>query len=135
MLVKGRLLVELIIAPSLFVEGVHELTDVNEKAQEMFGEQVPTWIANSYSPTTDSWYGFCHGWILTPVTTTSTCGQSGLTERTTTWQELLEGGAAIKDQFGIPMGLGLSPEIDSNMAMRAIMWSFGGSIRMKMSAS
>jgi multiple sugar transport system substrate-binding protein len=27
------------------------------------------------------------------------------------------------------MGLGLSPEIDSNMAMRAIIWSFGGSIQ------
>lgn len=27
------------------------------------------------------------------------------------------------------MGLGLSPEIDSNMAMRAIIWSYGGSIQ------
>ncbi len=27
------------------------------------------------------------------------------------------------------MGLGLSPEIDSNMAMRAIIWSFGGSVQ------
>jgi len=42
---------------------------------------------------------------------------------------LLEGGARIKEELGVPMGLGLSPEIDSNMAMRGIIWSFGGSIQ------
>jgi ABC-type glycerol-3-phosphate transport system substrate-binding protein len=43
-----------------------------------------------------------------------------------TWQELLEGGAEIKASQGIQMGIGMSNEIDSNMAARAIIWSFGG---------
>jgi multiple sugar transport system substrate-binding protein len=53
----------------------------------------------------------------------------GYPDGPSTWADLLDGGTKIYDQFGVPMGLGLSPEIDSNMAMRAIIWSFGGSIQ------
>jgi multiple sugar transport system substrate-binding protein len=127
---EGPTLVELIIAPSLFVEGVHDLTDVNEQAQALFGEQAPTCVANSYLPANDMWYGFCHGWIPDPGDyDIRLWTEVGLPNGPTTWQELLEGGALIKEVQGVPLGIGLSPEIDSNMAMRAIMWSFGGSIQ------
>jgi multiple sugar transport system substrate-binding protein len=43
-----------------------------------------------------------------------------------TWQELLEGGAQIKEEQGIQMGLGMSNELDSNLACRAVLWAFGG---------
>jgi multiple sugar transport system substrate-binding protein len=33
----------------------------------------------------------------------------------------------VKEKFGNPCGLGLSQELDTNMAMRALLWSFGGS--------
>ena len=46
-----------------------------------------------------------------------------------TWDDLLEGGTEIKGQLGVQMGIGMSQEIDSNMAARALMWSFGGSIQ------
>ena len=44
-----------------------------------------------------------------------------------TWEDLRIGGKKIKDQFGNPVGVGLSQELDTNMAMRALLWSFGGS--------
>ena len=37
--------------------------------------------------------------------------------------------AEIKKAQGIQMGIGMSQEIDSNMAGRALLWSFGGSIQ------
>ena len=37
------------------------------------------------------------------------------------------GGRRIKQKLGNPVGIGLSQELDTNMAMRAILWSFGGS--------
>jgi multiple sugar transport system substrate-binding protein len=46
-----------------------------------------------------------------------------------TWDDLLKGGAEIKKAQGVQMGLGMSQEIDSNMAGRALLWSFGGSIQ------
>lgn len=127
---EGPTMVELVIAPSLFVEGLRDLTDVNMEAQERFGEPAETCVANSYLPTNDMWYGYCHGWVPDPGDyDIELWSSAGLPDGPSTWQELLEGGAQIRDEHGVPMGLGLSPEIDSNMAMRAIMWSFGGSVQ------
>src|SRR5437870_2597318 len=43
-----------------------------------------------------------------------------------TWHDLLVGAKKIKDTAGNPCGLGLSQELDTNMAARACLWSFGG---------
>ncbi|UCF27227.1 MAG: hypothetical protein JSW42_11355, partial [Chloroflexota bacterium] len=59
----GPNLVEMVFAPPQFIDGLHDLTDVNEQAQELFGEQAETCIASSYLPATDTWYGYCHGWV------------------------------------------------------------------------
>ena len=45
------------------------------------------------------------------------------------WDDLLRGGAEIKNGKNVQMGLGMSQEIDSNMVGRAMMWSHGGSIQ------
>ena len=42
-----------------------------------------------------------------------------------TWDDIRVGGKKIKDKSGIPVGVGLSAELDTAMAMRAIMYSFG----------
>jgi multiple sugar transport system substrate-binding protein len=127
---EGPTLVELNLAASNFVEGVRDLTDLNMQAQELFGPQAETCTANSYLPANDKWYGYCHAWVPDPGDyDRNLWSQVGFPDGPSTWAELLEGGARIKDELGVPMGLGLSPEIDSNMAMRAIIWSFGGSIQ------
>jgi len=127
---EGPTLVELPLAAANFVEGVHDLTDVNMQAQEMFGPMADTCVANSYLPVIDKWYGYCHGWVPDPGDyDIDLWSQVGFPDGPETWADLLEGGARIKAESGVPMGLGLSPEIDSNMAMRAIIWSFGGSIQ------
>jgi multiple sugar transport system substrate-binding protein len=127
---EGPTLIELNLAASNFVEGVNDLTDLNMRAQEMFGPQAETCTANSYLPTNDKWYGYCHAWVPDPGDyDRALWAEAGFPDGPETWDDLLQGGTIIKEQSGVPMGLGLSPEIDSNMAMRAIIWSFGGSIQ------
>lgn len=127
---QGPALVELPLAGSLFVEGLRDLTDVNMKAQELFGPQAETCTANSYLPAQDMWYGYCHGWVPDPGDyDRKLWSEAGYPNGPSTWAELLDGGKKIKDQSGVPLGLGLSPEIDSEMATRAIIWSHGGSIQ------
>ena len=53
-------------------------------------------------------------------------GEVGFPNGPETWDDLRNGGRKIKDKFGNPVGIGLSQEIDSNMALRALLWSFGG---------
>src|SRR5207302_5408350 len=46
-----------------------------------------------------------------------------------TYDELLKGGTEIVKAQSVHMGIGMSNEIDSNMAARALIWSFGGSVQ------
>jgi multiple sugar transport system substrate-binding protein len=127
---EGPSLVEMVFPPAAFVEGLHDLTDVNLEAQELFGEQVETCAKSSYLPATNAYYGYCHAWVPDPADYDIKLWTAvGFPNGPTTWDDLLVGGKAIKDQFGIPMGLGLSPELDSRMAARAVIWSFGGSVQ------
>jgi len=127
---EGPTIVELVLGGSLFVEGVHDLTDLNMQAQELFGDQIDTCKANSYLPATGRYYGFCHGWIPDPGDYSKTLWtEAGFPDGPDTWQDLLEGGSYIRDNLGVPMGIGMSPEIDSEFAARALIWSFGGSIQ------
>jgi multiple sugar transport system substrate-binding protein len=127
---EGPSMVEMVFAPGQFVEGVHDLTDLNMEAQEMFGTQAPTCTASSYLPATDTWYGYCPGWIPDPANYVRDKWEAvGFPNGPTTWDDLLVGGTAIKEEFGLPLGLGMSPELDSRLAMRAIIWSHGGSVQ------
>lgn len=127
---EGPTLIELPLAAANFVEGVRDLTDLNMQAQELFGPQADTCTANSYLPANDMWYGFCHGWVPDPGDyDISMWTEAGFPDGPATYDDLLQGGTYIMENLGVPMGLGLSPEIDSNMAMRAIIWSFGGSVQ------
>jgi multiple sugar transport system substrate-binding protein len=55
--------------------------------------------------------------------------KAGMPGGPTTYQELLDVGGRIKREQGVQLGIGMSNELDSNMAARAIIWSFGGSIQ------
>ncbi|MFQ5945704.1 MAG: ABC transporter substrate-binding protein, partial [Anaerolineae bacterium] len=126
----GPTMVEVLFASGQFSPSLHDLGDVNQQAQELFGEQIANCANSSYLPVIDKWYGFCHGWVPDPADTVSSLWeQVGFPDGPSTWEELLEGGSRIKDELGVPIGLGLSPELDSRMAARAIIWSYGGSIQ------
>lgn len=127
---EGHSIVELLFSPAAFIEGLHDLTDLNNQALEMFGERVGTCEATSYLPITDTYYAFTHGYVPDPGDyDIALWTDAGYPNGPTTYADLLEGGRAIFESTGIPVGLGMSPELDSNMATRAVIWSFGGSIQ------
>ena len=55
--------------------------------------------------------------------------QVGYPNGPSTWEDLRSGGRQIREKFGNPVGLGLSQEMDSNMALRGVLWSFGGAVQ------
>jgi multiple sugar transport system substrate-binding protein len=127
---EGPTLVEMVFAPPQFIEGLHDLTELNLQAQELFGEQLETSKMSSYLPATDTYYGFSPAWVPDPANYDKAMWeQVGYPDGPQTWADLLDGGAKIRDQLGVPLGLGMSPELDSRLAMRSIIWSHGGSIQ------
>ena len=72
----------------------------------------------------------CTGTLRTRPITASRSGKgSSSPNGPTTYQELLDGGTRIYNEQGVPMGIGMSNEIDSRMAAQTIIWAHGGAIQ------
>ena len=127
---EGHDLIEFLSPPAAFEPSVLDLTDLNQEAARRFGKQLDLCTRSTYNPTTRKYYGFCHGWVPDPGDyRKSMWEKAGMPNGPTTYQELLDVGARIKREQGVQLGIGMSNELDSNMAARAIIWSFGGSIQ------
>lgn len=130
---EGHDLIEFLSPPASFEPSVVDLRDVNEQADEMFGTRVDLTRRSTYNPTTDKFYGYCHSWVPDPGNyRRSLWEQIDMPNGPTTWQELLEGGTRIREELGVQLGIGMSNELDSNMAARALLWSYGAAVQDEM---
>lgn len=128
---EGHDLIEFLSPPAAFEPSLLDLADLNKEAARRFGKQLELCRKSTFNPKTDKFYGFCHGWVPDPGDYRKSLWEKvGLPNGPSTWQELLDGGTEIK-KAGVQMGIGMSNEIDSNMAARALIWSFGGSVQDK----
>ncbi len=127
---KGHDIVEFLEPPSDFEPSLLDLKDLNQEAQKRFGRQVPFATRSTYNPNTKKYYGFCHGWTIDPGDYRKSLWEKvGKPEGPRTWDDLLTYGSRIKKELGVQMGIGISQELDSNMAGRALLWSFDTSIQ------
>jgi multiple sugar transport system substrate-binding protein len=127
---QGHDLIQYIATLSQFEPGVLDLKDVTEEANKRWGQQIPLCQKSSQNPTTGKYYAYAPGWVPDPGDYRKSLWEPvGFANGPSTWDELLQGGAEIKKSKGVQMGLGMSQEIDSNMAGRALLWSFGGAIQ------
>jgi multiple sugar transport system substrate-binding protein len=126
----GHDLIEWITPASAYEPSVHDLTDVVKEAEGKYGPQINFCKLSSFNPKTKKYYAFCHTWTPDPGDyRKGLWTKIGLPNGPSTYAELLTGGTEIKGRLGVRMGIGMSPEVDSNMAARALIWSYGGSIQ------
>jgi hypothetical protein len=120
-------------APSAFEPHVLDLRDVTQEAERRFGPMLPLVRRSVYNPNTRKFFGFSDRWILFPGNYLRGIWSAvGMPAGPGSWEDLLRAGNEIKRRFPeiqIPIGIGFSQDIDSNMATRAILWSFGASIQ------
>ena len=127
---KGSDLYEMIAPPAAFIQGLQPLNDVNMAAHAAFGARSGVCTHSSYLPVKKEWYGFCHGWVPDPGDyLVSDWAKAGFPHGPTSYEDLLKGGEKIYKDTGIPVGVGMSPEIDSEFYARSLIWSYGGSIQ------
>jgi multiple sugar transport system substrate-binding protein len=122
-----------IAPPSQFEPQVLDLADINQEAERRYGPLVP-FVRNSvYNPHTRKYFGFSDNWVPDPGDyLKSVWANVGYVNGPRTWDDLITAGQRIKQrhpEIQIPIGIGFSQDIDSNMATRAIMWSFGSAIQ------
>ena len=126
---SGHDIVQYIAPLSQFEPSVLDLKDVNTEAERRLGTQLDICKKCSLNPKTGKYYAFAPAWAPDPGNYRKSLWEKvGMGNGPTTWDELLKSGTEIKAQ-GVQMGIGMSQEIDSNMAARALIWSFGGSVQ------
>ena len=127
---QGHDLIQYIATFSQFEPSVVDLKDVVQEAEKRHGTMLDVVRKSSFNPNTNKYYAYAPAWAPDPGDYRKSMWEKvGMPQGPSTWDELLSGGAEIKKSQGIQMGLGMSQEIDSNMAGRALLWSFGGSIQ------
>ncbi len=124
---EGHDLIEWVFPPSSAEPYVLDLRDINEEAKRRLGRQVAIAEKSSYNAKTNFYYGFCAGWAANPGDfRKSMWAGVGLPNGPSTWDELLTYGKELKAK-GTPVGIGMSDELDSNVGLRSLLWSFGAS--------
>jgi len=127
---EGHDLVEHLASLAQYEKSVLDLTDVVEEANRRHGPQLEMAKRNSFNPTTNVYYGFCHGYAPDPGNYRRSLWEAAeMPNGPTSWDELLAGGARIKAEQGVQMGLGMSNEVDSRMAAQTLMWAYGAGIQ------
>ncbi|HET9028386.1 MAG TPA: extracellular solute-binding protein [Trueperaceae bacterium] len=123
---SGHDLIEIVGAEAgQFEPSLLDLTDINQDASNNLGGQLDLSKHYSYNPVTDKYFGFCIGWTIDPANyRRSLWDKAGMADGPTTWEDLVTIGGKIRDEQGVQLGIGLAQELDSNMAHRAILYSF-----------
>jgi multiple sugar transport system substrate-binding protein len=124
---KGHDLFMLLSPPAKYENQVIDMTHVYQEVEKKWGKKIDLAHKSTYNPKTKKYYAFSDSYAPDPGNWRKDLWeQVGFPNGPDTYDDLRKGAKAIKDKFGNPCGLGLSQELDTSMAMRALLWSFGG---------
>ncbi|HEY6066944.1 MAG TPA: extracellular solute-binding protein, partial [Thermoanaerobaculia bacterium] len=124
---KGHDLFLFLSPPAAYEAQVIDHRELIEAVEKKYGKKIPLAEKSTFNPKTGKYFAFSDSYVPDPGNyRTDLWEKVGFPKGPDTWEDLRVGGARIKKQFGNPVGVGLSQEIDSNMALRAVLWSFGG---------
>jgi multiple sugar transport system substrate-binding protein len=113
--------------PAAFEDQVLNLKDVVQDVTKKLGPMKGLARRSTYNPKTKKWFGMADNYVPDPVHyRRDWWGEAGV--RPTTWENVLRGAAKLKAD-GHPIGIGMSNELDSNMALIALMQCFGAYIQ------
>jgi multiple sugar transport system substrate-binding protein len=113
-----------------FEDQVIDHKEIYQECEKKYGKPIDLAVKSTYNPKTKKYYGFSDSFVPDPINYRKDLwGDVGMVKGPDTWDDMRVGGAKIKKKHGIPVGVGLSAEIDTGMAMRAIMYSHGSSVQ------
>lgn len=114
--------------PPTFEDQVIDHAEIYQECESKYGKPIDLAIRSSYNPKTKKYYGFSDSYVPDPINYRKDLWDD-VGVLPDSWDDIRVGGRKIKEKHGKPVGVGLSAEIDTGMAMRAIMYSFGSSVQ------
>jgi multiple sugar transport system substrate-binding protein len=124
---RGHDLFMFLSPPAAYEKQVIDHAEIYQAVEKKWGKSIDLGHKSTFNPKTKKTFAFSDSYVPDPGNyRVDLWSQVGFPKGPDTWDDLRKGGKAIKDKLGNPVGLGLSQELDTNMAMRALLWSFGG---------
>src|ERR1700674_3255221 len=124
---KGHDLFMFLAPPAAYEKQVIDHREIYDEVGRKHGKMIPLATKSTLNPKTKKFFAFSDSYVPDPGNYRKDLwSQVGYPNGPDTYNDLLVGSKRIKQKFGNPCGIGLSQELDTNMAMRAVLWSFGG---------
>jgi multiple sugar transport system substrate-binding protein len=121
---KGHDLFMFLWPPPVHEDQVIDHREIYEECERQYGKPIDLAIKSTYNPKTKKFYGFSDSYVPDPINYRKDLWDD-VGVAPDSWENIRVGGRQIKQKHNIPVGIGLASEIDTNMAMRTIMYAFG----------
>jgi multiple sugar transport system substrate-binding protein len=102
--------------------------EIVEEVQHKVGKVGRVGFRSCYNPKTKKWHGFPENFVPDPVHFRKDLFHQVGVKSPNTWHDVLVAAPKLK-AIGHPIGIGMSNELDSNMALIALLQCFGGFIQ------
>ncbi len=113
--------------PAAYEDQVIDHANIVQEVNKKRGQMKPVAFKATYNAKTKKYFAFSDNYVPDPVNyRTDLWGEVGL--RPDSWDNVLKAAPRLR-AMGNPIGLGMSNEIDSNMALMAMMMTFGSFIQ------
>jgi multiple sugar transport system substrate-binding protein len=113
--------------PAQYEDQVVAHNDIVQEVTKKRGKMADVAYRSTYNPRTKKYFAFSDTYAPDPVNwRTDLWGEIGM--RPTTWENVARAAPRLRAK-GNPVGIGMSNEIDSNMALIALMMCYGGFIQ------
>jgi multiple sugar transport system substrate-binding protein len=124
---SGHDLFQFLSPPAVYEDQVIALNDVVRQVEKKVGKLGPVGKRSTYNPKTKKYFGFADNYVPDPIHYRKDFwGEVGL--RPTSWENIRKAAPKLK-AMGHPVGIGMSNELDSNMALIALLQNFGSFIQ------
>ena len=124
---RGHDLFMFLRPPPTYEDYVVDHSDVYQECERYVGKPNQIAINSTYNPATRKYFGFSDSYVPDPINYRKDLWDD-VGVYPDSWDNIRKGGAAIYQKHNSPLGIGLAPELDSNMALRSLMHSFGASV-------
>jgi len=126
---KGHDIFMFLSPPAAYEKQVVDMTHVYQEVERKHGKKIDLAHKSTFNPKTRKYFAFSDAYTPDPGNWHKDMWTlAGFPNGPDNYDQLLEGARKIRkaDKTGPPCGIGLAQELDTSMAMRAILWSFGG---------
>src|SRR5215470_10236080 len=124
---KGHDLFMFLSPPAAFEGQLIDMTHVYQEVEKKHGKKIDLAHRSTYNPKSKRYFAFSDSYTPDPGNWHKDWwSEAGYPNGPDTYDDLRAGAKKIRDKTGHPCGVGLAQELDTSMAMRALLWSFGG---------